>query len=208
MSLSTQFYTMLAMVGMGSFFGASLDTYQRFLKRGSRHNIIVFLNDILFWLLHGVIIFYVLFLVNFGEIRFYLVLAILCGFAAYQALIKGIYLRILEGIISFFKATWSFIQKLFLILIYRPIKGMVLLLFSILLGIGRIVWMLVKGIGIVLLWIIKIIGYPFTLLAKGILMLLPKSWVTTIQRLFHSTKNILNRMIRFVQGIIRKYFSK
>ncbi|GIN58032.1 spore cortex biosynthesis protein YabQ [Lederbergia ruris] len=208
MTLSTQLYTMLAMISMGGFFGASLDTYQRFLKRGNRSKVIVFINDILFWLLHGIIVFYVLFLVNYGEVRFYLVLAILCGFAAYQALMKGVYLRILEGIISFLKATWSFIQRLFLFLIYRPIKAILFLILTILLGIGRFAWVLVKGIGIVLLWVLKIFWYPFTLLAKGILLLLPKPWVAALQRLFHSTTRIWNRMVHFVSGYMKKLFKK
>lgn len=57
MTLSTQFITMLAMVGMGSFFGAALDTYNRFLKRDTQKHWLVFLNDILFWLLQGLTIF-------------------------------------------------------------------------------------------------------------------------------------------------------
>ena len=73
MTLTVQFYTLLAMIGMGSIFGATLDTYQRFLKRGHRNRWIVFINDILFWMIQGLIIFYVLFLVNHGELRFYLI---------------------------------------------------------------------------------------------------------------------------------------
>ena len=69
-----------------------LDTYQRFLKRGHRNRWIVFINDILFWMIQGLIIFYVLFLVNHGELRFYLLLALICGFSAYQALMKRLYL--------------------------------------------------------------------------------------------------------------------
>ncbi|RAI20026.1 spore cortex biosynthesis protein YabQ, partial [Rhodobium orientis] len=33
MTLTTQFYTMLAMAGMGAWLGASLDTYTRFVVR-------------------------------------------------------------------------------------------------------------------------------------------------------------------------------
>ncbi|MFD6438251.1 spore cortex biosynthesis protein YabQ, partial [Peribacillus sp. NPDC060186] len=36
MTLTIQFYTLLAMIGMGSCFGAALDTYNRFLKRSKR----------------------------------------------------------------------------------------------------------------------------------------------------------------------------
>ncbi|WP_371931952.1 spore cortex biosynthesis protein YabQ [Mesobacillus subterraneus] len=96
MTLSTQFLTMLAMIWMGTLFGASLDTHNRFLKRSKRKSWIVFINDILFWVFQGLSIFYVLFSVNMGELRFYIFLALLCGFAAYQSLFKNMYLKVLE----------------------------------------------------------------------------------------------------------------
>ena len=78
MSLTTQLATMLAMIGMGSWLGAALDTYNRFLQRQDRTHWIVLINDILFWIVQGLIIFYVLLLVNEGELRFYIFLSILC----------------------------------------------------------------------------------------------------------------------------------
>ena len=99
MTLTIQFYTLLAMIGMGSGFGAALDTYSRFLNRSERKRWIVFIHDFLFWIIQGLLIFYVLFLVNEGEFRLYLFLALLCGFSAYQALFKGFYQRLLEFLI-------------------------------------------------------------------------------------------------------------
>src|SRR5262245_25191931 len=96
MTLSTQFLSMLSMIGMGSLFGMMFDTYQRFLNRPKRNHWIVFFNDLLFWIIQALLIFYILFLVNNGELRFYIFIAILCGFAAYQSLLKGTYLKLLE----------------------------------------------------------------------------------------------------------------
>jgi len=100
MSLSVQFYTMLAMIAMGSFFGGTLDTYNRFLQRRKRKRWVVFVHDVLFWLCQSLLLFYVLFLVNAGEVRFYIFIALLCGFAAYQALFKNGYLKLLEWCIQ------------------------------------------------------------------------------------------------------------
>lgn len=72
MSVTTQLETMLAMIGMGGWLGLSIDTYSRFLQRRKRARFIVFINDVLFWLLQGLIIFYVLLLVNEGELRVYI----------------------------------------------------------------------------------------------------------------------------------------
>src|SRR5919205_1257688 len=99
MTLSTQFLTMLSMIGMGSLFGAMFDTYQRFLNRPKQKRLIIF---------------YTLFLVNNGELRFYIFIALICGFAAYQSLFKGIYLRLLEFLIQTIISLVKFIIKVLL----------------------------------------------------------------------------------------------
>lgn len=72
MTLTTQFLTMISMAAMGSYLGAAIDTYNRFLFRSKRKSWLVFLNDIFFWILQGLIFFYVLFVINQGELRFYI----------------------------------------------------------------------------------------------------------------------------------------
>ena len=56
MSLTIQLYTMLSMIGMGAWIGASLDTYQRFLKRQERKRWFVFIHDILFWIVQALFV--------------------------------------------------------------------------------------------------------------------------------------------------------
>ncbi|MDX5475399.1 MAG: spore cortex biosynthesis protein YabQ [Bacillaceae bacterium] len=125
MSLTVQFYTMIAMIGVGAWLGIAVDTYNRFLKRENRAKWIVFCNDILFWLLQGLIAFYVLLLVNEGELRFYILIALVCGFAAYQALLKYVYLSLLETIIQIVISIYKFIYNLVMKLIVKPIKWVV-----------------------------------------------------------------------------------
>ncbi len=48
--------------------------------------------------------FYVLLLVNEAELRIYVFLALLCGFAAYQSMLKAIYMRLLNFLIYIFCA--------------------------------------------------------------------------------------------------------
>ncbi|MFC5464894.1 spore cortex biosynthesis protein YabQ [Lederbergia graminis] len=200
MTLTVQFYTMLSMIAMGSFFGASLDTYQRFLKRGSRKRMLVFFNDILFWVIHGLITFYVLFLVNYGELRFYLILCLLCGFSAYQALMKNVYNKILERVISFCKSAAVVIQKLFLAIIYRPIKGIILALFTLVMFLAKVLFTLVKFIWSVLLWVLKVVTYPLLLIGRWIYSLLPKSFKKQIEK----TRNFLAGLLKTT----KKHFIK
>jgi spore cortex biosynthesis protein YabQ len=193
---------MLAMIAMGSFFGASLDTYNRFLKRGKRKRWIIFLNDILFWMLQGLVIFYILFLVNQGEVRFYIFIALVCGFSFYQALLKGIYAKLLEAIIQVVATVWIFFIRFLNGLIISPLKWIVILVVSIFIGIGKVLLGLVQ-IGLkVLLWIVKVIITPIKWIGKGLWRLFPKKvkfaverfWTSFAGKLKHSKNKLINGM--------------
>jgi spore cortex biosynthesis protein YabQ len=205
MTLSTQFFTLLSMIGMGTLFGAMFDTYQRFLKRPKRKQWIVFFNDLLFWIIQAVIIFYTLFLVNNGELRFYIFLALICGFAAYQSLFKGIYLRLLEFVIKSVIAISRFLKKTFQLLIYKPIVGLVQLVIIIIIAIGRGLFTLVKFIGKVLLLIVKIILFP---LQKTLLIfwkLLPKSIKKSVEKLYNKTAGNFQRIRNYITKLIDRW---
>ena len=190
MTLTVQFYTLLAMIGMGSIFGATLDTYQRFLKRGHRNRWIVFINDILFWMIQGLIIFYVLFLVNHGELRFYFCWHLYAGFQAYQALMKRLYLGLLEMLIRFFVLTTKFIIKLFQILIYQPVRGIILFMLALLVFIGRIFLTLVKIIWTVLLWLLKVIFKPIILIFKGLGYFVPNPVKKIVEQFWNQRQDL------------------
>ena len=125
MTLTTQFYTLLAMIGMGSFYGAALDTYNRFLKRSERKRWIVFIHDVLFWVIQGLLIFYVLFLVNEGEFRFYLFLALFVVSLLIKHYSKTYIERSLEIFIKIVINIFKFCVKSFQILIFLPIKWVI-----------------------------------------------------------------------------------
>ena len=185
MSLTTQFCTMLAMIAMGSFFGAALDTYSRFLKRSKRKRWLVFINDVLFWVLYGLLTFYVLYHVNFGEIRFYIFIAIICGFAAYQALFKKIYLHLLEICIRVVISIYEFIVKTLQTLLVRPIRWIILTLITIIFAIIKGLWSLVKGLWSILLWLLKILISPIFWVLKIFWKLLPKKIKKSVDKLYN-----------------------
>lgn len=191
MTLSTQFLTMLAMIGMGSLFGASLDTHNRFLKRAKRKSWIVFINDILFWLLQGLLIFYVLFSVNMGELRFYIFLALLCGFAAYQSLFKKIYLKLLEKAISITISLYIFLVKAVRLLVIRPMQFLAATILSLLVLSGRGLYALVKWLLAVLLWILKLLWKPVQMLLLLFWKLLPKKIKKSVEKLYNKLAGFL-----------------
>ncbi|MFP3121339.1 spore cortex biosynthesis protein YabQ [Ectobacillus funiculus] len=177
MSLTIQFYTMLSMVGMGAWVGAALDTYQRFLKRPRRNRWIVFVHDIVFWAVQAMFVFYVLLLVNEAELRFYVFVALVCGFAAYQSLLKTLYMAVLEAIIRTVVRTYRLLEMLVKILIIRPIVYLFQFLFTcilLLLQLLRTTSLLLYRLIVQLLLLIwKIILAPLRLIGVIVWKLLP-----------------------------------
>jgi spore cortex biosynthesis protein YabQ len=185
MSLTVQFYTMLAMILMGSFFGAALDTYQRFLNRAHRKRWIVFVNDVLFWLVQGLLLFLILFQVNYGEVRFYIFLALLCGFAAYQALLRNFYVKLLEMIISMVISIYRGMVKAVNIFLIRPVIWIIHLLIAFSLLVIQLLWSLVKTTGTVLWWVLRIGISPFVKLSVHFWRLLPKRLTNNVEKLYN-----------------------
>jgi spore cortex biosynthesis protein YabQ len=208
MTLSTQFLTMLSMIGMGSLFGAMFDTYQRFLNRPKQKAWIVFINDLLFWVIQALIIFYTLFIVNSGELRFYIFIALLCGFAAYQALFKAIYLRLLEMGIQSVIAIYKFIIKMLQILIYKPVIGLIQLLIMIILALGRGLITLVKFVFKIVLFILKIILVPLQKIMMLFWKLLPKGIKKTVDKLYNKTAGNLKEIRNYINKWLDKWKRK
>lgn len=202
MTISTQFLTMLAMIGMGSFFGAALDTYNRFLKRSKRKSWIVFCNDILFWILQALFIFYVLYLVNRGEMRFYIFIALLCGFAAYQSLLKRGYMKILESIIRLAILIYRFLVKTIIHMVYRPMYALLMMILSVLLLLGRGILGLVRFLLRVFLVLLKVIFTPIRWTFNIIWNFVPKNIQKKFIKLYNKGegfqrkfKNYLNKKL-------------
>ncbi|WML58217.1 spore cortex biosynthesis protein YabQ [Neobacillus sp. PS2-9] len=205
MTLSTQFLTMLSMIGMGSVFGAMFDTYQRFLNRPKRKQWIVFINDLLFWIIQALLIFYTLFMVNDGELRFYIFIALLCGFAAYQSLFKGIYLKLLEIIIQTVIATINFLKKTFRLLIYKPVLGLIQLVIAIIIAFGRGIFTLVKFIFKVVLFILKIIIFPVQKILLLFWKLFPKGIKKSVEKLYNKTAGNFKEIKNYINTFINKW---
>lgn len=178
MSLTLQLYTMLAMIGMGAWLGVALDTYHRFLNRPQRRRWLVFVHDILFWIVQALLVFYVLLRVNEAELRVYVFVALLCGFAAYQSLLKSFYKRLLDFVIYIVLQAIQFFVRLIQLLIMKPVVvivqmmiAFILLIFRILFSIGNGLWKCVLAI---LLFVWKLFFMPAQFLTLLIWKLLPK----------------------------------
>jgi spore cortex biosynthesis protein YabQ len=181
------------------------DTYQRFLDRPNRKSWIVFINDLLFWVIQALIIFYILFLVNNGELRFYIFVALLCGFAAYQSLLKGIYLKLLEVMIRSVISLYQFIRRAFQLLIYKPVLGIIQLLISIVIFLGRGLISLVKFILKVLLLTFKVLWVPIVKILIILWKLLPKGIKKYVEKIYNKTAGIFMEIKNYLGKWIKRW---
>lgn len=164
MTLSVQFFTMTAMAVMGLWIGVSVDTYGRFFYRGPRRrwNLAQIAGDLVFWLTQGLLVFLVLLYVNHGNVRIYIFLALLCGYAAYRSLFQSFYRRMLEFCIQVVLSTARLLRKVFLYFLLRPVlwllklawffgKIILKVIFTILFYAWMIIWVPLKWLaGLVL----------------------------------------------------------
>ncbi|RPJ99928.1 spore cortex biosynthesis protein YabQ [Priestia endophytica] len=194
MTLNVQFYTMVAMALTGSYLGAAIDTYRFFFNRQLVSRWIVFCHDIVFWLLQAVLIFYVLFVVNEGELRFYIFLALLCGFAAYQSLFKKPYQSLLTFLVRAVVSLYLFVVRLIQGLVVKPIWFIIQALIAIVLYVGNLLFT-------VTLTVLKIFLFPLAWLLRIIWRMLPTSVQQFCYRFFQSLKGFSVKIKNITIGL-------
>ena len=96
---------------------------------------VTYIEDILFWILTGILILYFIFTYNNGEIRFYMFIAILLGILLYISLISKFFIKTNVTIINFIKMAiitiftiilmpFKFLLKL-IMRIFKPIFSLI-----------------------------------------------------------------------------------
>jgi spore cortex biosynthesis protein YabQ len=194
MSLSTQFITMLTMISSGFYIGVIQDTFRRFTPYWKNRRIMTYVMEIGFWLTQTLLLFYILFLVNGGEIRLYIILACLLGFSTYQAVAATSYKKLLEHIIRMVSAVYRFFVKVVQAVIISPIKGIIFILYKI------IMWLIKLILKLILFVIIAIIT-PIKWLLLFIFRLLPKKvqgFILKLAGIYSTMKNKCIKIWKYV----------
>ncbi|UOY87503.1 spore cortex biosynthesis protein YabQ [Bacillus glycinifermentans] len=208
MTLTTQFYTMLAMAGMGAWLGASLDTYTRFVVRPKTARWFLFIHDLLFWMVQGLLFFYVLLSVNEGEFRTYIFLAVLLGFAAYQSLFKRVYIKILDWTIAFFVFIYRMLTKMMQMMLFRPVVWTIHAIFAIVLLTLRYIYVLFRFFAVCLYKIIKIAGYPLYFVIRQCFRFLPVRIRLALKRFFRKGAGFFKKGKKLFITIKTKFSKK
>jgi spore cortex biosynthesis protein YabQ len=194
MSLTVQFLTTLAMIGMGIEVGAAFDTYKRFIKK--QKALILFINDFLFWVCQGLLIFFALLNVNEGELRVIIFVELLCGYAMYQSLFRSPYLYLLEKLIRIGLATYRFLRKLITALLIKPFIWLLQLTLALCMMIAKVLYTILLSI-----W--KFIYAIISWIAKILYSLLPKKVKKGIEKVAGLWLSIQNKGMQRLKELIK-----
>lgn len=123
--VNSQAYIFLCTVFGGMVVGFIYDLFRVSRKLIKTKNIIVYLEDIIFWLLVSLVIFAILFISNAGQIRGYAIVGIILGIILYAFMISHLVVR---GLIRCIDFTKRIIVKTYKIII-KPIKFLMKILY-------------------------------------------------------------------------------
>ena len=101
--VTNQAYLFLIFIINGIIIGILFDFFRILRKSFKTSDIITYFEDLLFWILTGIIILYSIFTFNNGEIRLFIFLAITIGVIAYMLLFSFYVIKVNVLIIKFFK---------------------------------------------------------------------------------------------------------
>ena len=110
LSISEQALLFLTAVLMGAVSGFIYDWIRVFRKIISHKNFIIQIEDIIYWILVSVGVFFIMLEENYGAIRAFSVLGVLIGMILYFMIISGFFISVSMAVIGF-------IKKLFLLIV-------------------------------------------------------------------------------------------
>ena len=118
-----QTYLFLVFSLTGISIGLLFDFFRVLRKSFKTSDIVTSIEDILFWILTGIIILYNIWYFNNGEIRLFMILGIILGTIIYMLTLSNVILKIFFSILTFLK---KIIMQL-LIILEVPFKPIVLI---------------------------------------------------------------------------------
>lgn len=120
--INTELYLFLIFILNGLIIGVLFDFFRILRKAIRTSDLITCIEDIVFWILTGLIILYSIFTYNNGEIRLFMFLAIIIGIILYMVLISKFIMRISLMIINIVQKVISIIINIIKIPINLLIK--------------------------------------------------------------------------------------
>lgn len=113
-----QLYTLFVFIISGSIIGILFDLFRILRKSFKTPDIITYIEDILFWIITGLFLLYIIFKYSLGEIRIYMFISLIIGLITYFITISKYFINLNVKIIDILKIS---ISKIIYILFY-PVK--------------------------------------------------------------------------------------
>ncbi|HLS08095.1 spore cortex biosynthesis protein YabQ [Lentibacillus sp.] len=197
MTLDVQFITMISMTAGGFYLGMALDTFRRLSVYWKQRVLLVYVMEISFWLMQTLLLYFVLFQVNSGELRVYVFIAILLGFAMYQALAANSYKRLLEHLINVTVKVYRFLVNVVKMIIITPITFIIQLIVTVIVFMAKLLWNLIQ-------YTLKIVVAPIVWISRIVFRMLPQ----TIQRKLHKIAGFYSTIKNTCKKWINNLMSK
>lgn len=112
--MSNQAYLFLIFVVNGILIGILFDIFRILRKTFKTTDFITYIEDIIFWILTGILTLYFIFYYNNGEIRLYIFAGILLGTLIYMLTISKYFIQYSVSIITYVKTIVLYIFKIIL----------------------------------------------------------------------------------------------
>jgi|SRR5690625_517320 len=193
MTLQVQFLTMVSMIIGGLYLGIARDTYLRFTPYWRQRIILKYVFEIAFWMIQTILLFYILYRVNAGELRVYIFVACLLGVSIYKVFFASLYKKVLELMIRLLLIIYRTCKEIIRVLVIVPIKGIAYLIF-----------LIVQFIFSILYFSLKLVFTPFKWTITFIFSLLPKKLQKNIRKLIGFYSIIKNTSIKWIKNILSK----
>ncbi len=135
--IENQAYLFGIFVINGILIGLLFDFFRILRKSFKTNDFITYVEDIVFWILTGIILLYSIFLFNNGEIRLFMFIAVLLGLIIYMLSISTYIIKVNVKIINFFKTIilkiisiilipFKYIVKIFRKIFFRPVSFIII----------------------------------------------------------------------------------
>lgn len=113
--INNQAYLFLIFTLNGIIIGLLFDCFRILRKTIKTNNLFTYIEDVIFWLLTGVLILYSIYYFNNGQIRLYMFLGIILGTILYLLTISKYVISIFVNVINFIKKILGWLINLLLL---------------------------------------------------------------------------------------------
>lgn len=124
--INTQLLSFIAYLFSGIIICIVFDLFRSLRKGIKTSNIATYIEDVLFWVIAGLVILFVVNKYNYGELRVYTFLAMMLGAIVYFFTISKYFIKFLLNIILMIKKIVLFLINFFLKFIGKPVFFLIL----------------------------------------------------------------------------------